>query len=456
MLDETIIAISTPPGYGGIGIVRLSGPKALTVARKIFRPRKKSWRELKPLTLVLGEIGNGSADGTIDEGFLAYFPAPHSYTREDVVEVSCHGSPVVLEEVVGLGVQAGARLAHPGEFTLRAYVNGRLDLIQAQAVNDLITATSLAQARISSGQIRGGLSRQVGALRGRLVELLSLIETGIEFPEEGPGTEQDESSAAIEAALEVVSRLVASYDAGRAMIQGLELAIVGRANVGKSTLFNALLDQERAIVSPHPGTTRDYLRERIKIDDALFHLTDLAGLEESDHPVEKQAVKKSAGIASEADGILLVLDSSRHEGPADLGLIRRFSDKKMILVFNKSDLPRKIVRTNCLAAAKKSPWVEVSALTGKNLASLRKAVHDEFASAGPDPGEVLLHLRQKTLFSQMAAGLEKALEMKRKGYSDELWAEEIRQILPFMGQLTGEIRADEVIDRIFSRFCIGK
>jgi tRNA modification GTPase len=456
MLDETIIAISTPPGYGGLGIVRLSGPRALAIAKKIFRPRGESWRELKPLTLTFGDIGDDTRDGMIDEAFLAYFPAPRSYTREDVVEISCHGSPAVLDEVVALGTRAGARLAHPGEFTLRAYINGRIDLIQAQAVNDLITATSLAQAKISFGQVRGGLSRQVSVLRDRLVELLSLVETGIEFPEEVPGVSPEQKTAGLEAALAAVNTLIASYDAGRAMTQGLDLAIVGRANVGKSTLFNALLDQERAIVSPYPGTTRDYLRERIKIKDTLFRLTDMAGFEESQHPLETEAVKRGEEIASQADGILLVLDSSRREGPADLDLIRRFNRKSTIIVFNKSDLARKIDRVKCLARSKRSRAVDVSALTGRNLDSLRRAIYEKFAPGEAAQGQVLLHLRQKNLFSQMAAGLEKALEMKQKGYSEELWAEEIRQVLPLIGQLTGEIRVDEVLNGIFSRFCVGK
>ena len=456
MLDETIIAISTPAGFGGLGIVRLSGSKALEIAKKIFRLKRKTWREVKPLALILGEIYDRTKNGIIDEAYLAYFPAPRSYTREDVVEITCHGSPVVLEEVVSLGTRAGARVAHPGEFTLRAYISGRLDLIQAQAVNDLIAATSLAQAKISLGQIRGGLSRNIGSLRSRLIELMSLVESGIEFPDEGLGISSKETAISLEAVLRIVQKLIASYQAGRAMTQGIELAIVGRANVGKSTLFNALLDQERAIVSPYPGTTRDYLRERIKIKDSLFHLIDMAGLEESAHPVEREGVKRGGEMASQADGILLVLDASRREGPADLKLINMFIDKKMILLFNKADLTRKINRPKCLALNTKSRWLEVSALTGKNLEALRKAIYDEFAPRAAGQEQVLLHLRQKILFEQIASSLEKALNLLRNGYSDEVWAEEIRRILPLIGQLTGEIRVDEVLNTIFSRFCVGK
>jgi tRNA modification GTPase len=456
MLDETIIAISTPAGHGGLGIVRLSGPRALEIAEKIFRPKQKAWQEIKPLALTLGEVVDGAKGGIIDEAFLAYFPQPRSYTREDVVEITCHGSPLVLEEVVAMGINEGARLAHAGEFTLRAYLNGRLDLIQAQAVSDLIAAASLTQAKISLGQIRGGLSRQVGALRSQVVDLLSLVESGIEFPDDDLGISSKEIMAALEAALGTVRKLIASYQAGRAMTQGLELAIVGRANVGKSTLFNALLDRERAIVSPYPGTTRDYLRERIKIGDSFFHLIDMAGLEESFHPVEKEGVKRGGELASQADGILLILDASRKERPGDLNLIKMFRHKKMILLFNKADLPLKINRPRCLALRPKTRWLEVSALTGRNLESLRKLIHREFAPKGIGQDEVLLHLRQKILFENIASCFEKALNLLRNGHTEEVWAEEIKNIIPWIGEMTGEIRAEEVLDAIFSRFCVGK
>ncbi len=456
MLDETIIAISTPPGYGGLGIVRLSGQKALQIAKKIFRLRRKTWQKVEPRALVLGDICDGEKKGLIDEAFLAYFPAPCSYTREDVVEISCHGSPVVLEEVVRLGTMAGARVAHPGEFTLRAYLRGRVDLIQAEAVNDLVAATSLAQAKISVGQIRGGLSRRITVLRGQIVELMSLVEGAIEFPDEGLGVCSTETTARLEEALGTVQELISSYQAGRAMTEGLELAIVGRANVGKSTLFNALLDQERAIVSPYPGTTRDYLREKVKIKDSFFHLIDMAGLEDSTHPVEKKGIKRGGELASQADGILLVLDASRRESEVDLTLIERFKAKKTIILFNKSDLPCKINRPKCLALNRRSRWVGVSALAGTNLEALRKAIYDDFSPKKTGHDEVLLHLRQKLLFDNIASCLEKGLSLLRGGHSEEVWVEEIRQILPLMGQLTGEIRVDEVISNIFARFCVGK
>ncbi len=247
-LNDTIIAIATPPGQGALAVIRISGPESLSVAGKIFRPKGNqgfaAWR------LVQGWLVNWEYDENYDEATAVYFPAPRSYTREEMVEIICHGSPVILEETVRLGLKAGARLAHPGEFTLRAYLHGRLDLLQAEAVNDLIRATSLRQARLSFRQLEGQLSRKIENLRAEMVSLLSLLEAAIEFPEEGLNINLEEIREKIKEVQEEVNRLVKSYDLGKTLMEGVKLAIVGRANTGKSTLFNALLERERAIVSP--------------------------------------------------------------------------------------------------------------------------------------------------------------------------------------------------------------
>ncbi len=456
MLDDTIIAISTPPGPGGLGIVRLSGSKALPFVKKFFRPRHKRWSALEPQVCILGDIVDAANDEVVDEAFITYFAAPHSYTAENVVEISCHGSPVILEEVVRLGVRAGARPADPGEFTLRAHLRGRIDIIQAEAVNGLITAASLQQARISLGQLRGGLSRQVESLRRQVVDLVSLLEASLEFPDENLGISPGEAVRRLKTVLRAIGRLVESYETGRAMTEGLCLAIVGRANVGKSTLFNALLDHERAIVSPHPGTTRDYLRERLKIKDSLFQLIDMAGLGRAAHPVEEEGIRRSRELAAQADGILLVLDASSREKAADLRLLESYKGKKTILVFNKTDLPRRIDEAKCRSASPSSRTVGVSALKGTNIGRLKKAMLAAFAPKIRAKEEVLLHLRQKLLFEHIAAALEEGLKRLREGYSEEVCAEEVRRALPLIGRLTGEIRVDEVLDNIFGRFCVGK
>jgi len=455
-LEDTIIAISTPAGRGGLGIVRLSGQRALIVAKKLFRPRKKAWEDLRPRNLVLGDIFNYEKKEFVDEAYLAFFDRPSSYTREDMVEISCHGSPVILEEVVRLGILAGARAAQAGEFTLRAYLRGRIDILQAEAVNDLISAASLKQAKISLGQVRGKLSERIQRLRRRFVELLSQIEAAIEFSEEGLGLSHDKIAKSLETVISDIETLVSSYERGRTLSEGLTLAIAGRTNVGKSTLFNALLDENRAIVSPYPGTTRDYLIETIKIRDSLFHLIDMAGLERSSHPVEKESIKRGRELASRADGILLVLDSSRPETRTDLDLIGKLKDKKTILLFNKSDLPRKIDKRRCRAANTRGLWLEISALKGNNLNRLREMIHDAYIPMEKAEEEVILHLRQKLLLEQILDSLQQALRLLKQGHSEEVCAEEIGRALPFIGELTGEIKAKDVIEDIFSRFCVGK
>ena len=455
-MDDTIIAISTPLGYSGLGIVRMSGPRALAIARTIFKPRTARWSELQPRSLILGDIHGDKKKRPLDEGYLAYFRAPGSYTREEMVEISCHGSPVILEEIVRLGISHGARQADPGEFTLRAYLNGRIDILQAEAVNDLVSAASLKQAQISFGQVRGRLSRRLSSVRRRIVRILSLVEAALEFPEEALPISTGNMAGTLESAAAAVRQLIDSYDTGRALAEGLNLAIVGRANVGKSTLFNALLDEDRAIVSPYPGTTRDFLRERIKMRDSVFHLVDMAGLDRPAHPVEEEGIQRSRRLASQADGVLLVVDASRPESRADLALIKKYGNKAGVLLFNKCDLPTKIDKGKCKAAYKGNHCLEISALRRTNLDRLRELIPATFVPAVCTGEEIILHLRQKLLLEQVLAALNESLHLLRQGHSEEVWAEEIRRTLPCLGQLTGEIRSDDVIEEIFSRFCVGK
>ncbi len=455
MLEDTIIAISTPPGYGGLGIVRLSGQRALSIARKIFRPKNRRARIL-PRQCVFGEVYDSQSGDSLDEAFLIYFPRPASYTREDVVEITCHGSPVVMEEVLRLGIRAGARHAHPGEFTLRAYLRGRIDILQAEAINDLITATSLEQARVSFRQLKGRLSRLVEKLKETIIQALSKLEAAIEFPDEGISVAPEEIKGDLREVVATLQSLIQSYETGRTMREGLTLAIVGKANVGKSTLFNALLNEDRAIVSPYAGTTRDYLRERLMVDGVLFQLLDMAGLDKPSSPVEEEGIRRGRELASQADGILLVLDSSRPESRVDIGLIQKFKDKKTIYLFNKCDLPSRMDKNKCRSMDDVHPWLDISALRGTNLDQLRKLMVEVFVPSPAQGEEIILHQRQKILLEQALASIEKAIDHLERGYSEEVVAEEIRHSLPHLGALTGEIKVDDVIEEIFSRFCVGK
>lgn len=454
-LEDTIIAVSTPAGPGGIGIVRLSGPEALALARKIFSVKEPDPIPA-PRMMCFGYLLDEESRETLDAGYLCYFPAPHSYTREEVVEIHLHGSPVLLNEAVRLGIRAGARLAHPGEFTLRAYLNGRIDIIQAEAINDLIQACSLDQARISFKQMEGSLSRKIAGVREKIVELLTLVETSLEFPDEDTEITPGQIRTVLQELIGELGRLAGSYEQGRALLEGLTVAILGKTNVGKSTLFNALLQEERAIVTPYPGTTRDFIRENIQVDGVLIKLVDMAGFGRASHPVEEEGIIRGQKLAEKADGLLVVLDSSREESQEDFLLLDRFRRQKKLLVFNKSDLEPVINRQKILDSCPDAGWVEVSARTGQNLDRLRKMMVDTFAPRLEKQEEIILHQRQKILVENIKGSLENGLKLLEDGNGEELVAEAIREALPFIGQLTGEIRSQEVLDQIFSRFCIGK
>ncbi len=455
MLEDTIIAISTPVGYGGLGIVRLSGKKSLQIAKKIFRAKKEKTK-IKPRTPTLGNLYHYERKEFFEEAYLTFFPKPHTYTREDVVEISCHGSPVILEELVRLGVKLGARHANPGEFTLRAYLKGRIDIIQAEAINDIIQASSYQQAKISYNQLEGSLSRKMASFRSKIIHLLSQIEAGIEFPEEGLRISSKQISKTIQSAVLSLKKLIESYNLGKLLAEGIRLAITGRTNVGKSTLFNSLLEKERAIVTPYPGTTRDYLTEKIRIKDALFTLIDMAGLDIPRHPVEEEGIRRGKKLASQAEGVLLLFDTSRKETLEDLKLIQRFRNKRTILLFNKIDLPLKMNIKALKGHAKSLPALEISALKRTNLEKLKELTYNFFVPTHKRDEEVVLHLRQKILLEEILECLANAKSLLEKGYPEEFYVEEVRKTIPMIGQMTGEIRSDDVIRDIFSRFCVGK
>ncbi len=455
MLDDTIIAVSTPMGHGGLGVVRLSGSRSLPIAKKIFKPRNQS-RKMSSQRSVFGNLFNFEKKELFEEAYLTFFSKPFTYTREDMVEISCHGSPVILEEVVRLGVKAGARHANPGEFTLRAYLNGRIDILQAEAINDIITASSLKQAKISFRQLEGRLSRTVASLRNQIIHLLSNIEASIEFPEERLRISPKTTDQILARTQETLKKLIASYDLGKTLSEGLSLVIAGRTNVGKSTLFNALLEKNRAIVTPYPGTTRDYLQEQIKINDSVFTLTDMAGMDVPLHPVEKEGIKRGKELASSSDGILLVLDASRKESDEDFKLLRKYKAKRGLLLFNKIDLPVKMNIQKMKKREVNRPALEISALKGTHLDQLKKMIVKNFVPTKEDDEEVILHLRQKLLFEEILACLIQAQRLLKERHSEEIYVEEIRKTIPLIGQLTGEIQKDEIIEEIFSRFCVGK
>jgi tRNA modification GTPase len=453
--DETIVAVSTPAGSGGIGVVRLSGDAALQIVGRFFRPRR-ALRKIPPRRAIFGHLHEPGRNEPFDEAILTYFRAPFSYTREDVVEVSCHGSPAVLEEVVRLAVRHGARLAHPGEFTRRAYLRGRIDILQAEAVNDLVRATSFEHARYAYRTVEGRLSKQIASLRNGAIRLLSEIEAAIEFPEENLRTTPARISAAMAKIGGVLERLIGTYETGRTIAHGATVAILGRTNVGKSTLFNALLEEPRAIVTPHPGTTRDYLREKMQIGGAVFNLIDMAGLGRPTSGIEKEGMRRGRRLASQADGILFVLDGTKADLGEDLALIRKYKKKNKIFIINKID---KIRGTLSPVRRERLPGpvvVEVSALRGTNIDKLRAQIYESFGPKLGPKEDVIFHLRDKLLLEEALGHLRRGLRRLKDGHPEEVWAEEIRGMISSIGRMTGEIRADDVLESIFSRFCVGK
>jgi tRNA modification GTPase len=446
-LHDTIVAISTPPGRGGLGVVRLSGEDARSIAERILRfPAGPQWR---PWSSALAEVSDAGGEA-VDRAVVTFFEKPHSYTAEDVVEISCHGSPVVLRRAVELACEAGARPAEPGEFTLRAFVNGRIDLPQAEAVRDLIEATTLYQAKVAARQMEGSVSRRIAPLKEQLLELISLLEAGIDFAEDDvPVPTADAILERLDALLSALRPLAASFSYGRLVHSGLTLAIVGRPNVGKSSLFNRLLEQDRAIVTEIPGTTRDLVSEVASLEGIPVKYVDTAGIRDMGDSIEALGIERSFRAMADADLTLVVIDLSQPVEQADLELVRKAKEQgRHIVAGNKCDLPRR-ARIEEEAAI-------VSALTGEGIAGLRQRILAQIApEAGADAG-FITSLRHERLLRESAACLEKARRAAQEGIPHEMILLDLYGALQALDTITGATTADDILNRIFSTFCIGK
>lgn len=447
-LRDTIVAISTPPGRGGLGVVRMSGERSRTVAESILRFRKSpSWAPWRcAMAELLDEEGR-----PIDQVVVTYFAAPHSYTAEDVVEISCHGSPVVLRHCVARACAAGARPAEPGEFTLRAFLNGRIDLPQAEAVRELIEATTLYQARVAAQQAGGSVSRRLAPIKERLLELISLLEAGIDFAEDDIDVAStEEITGRIDAILPDLRRLISSFRYGRLVHDGLSLAIVGRPNVGKSSLFNRLLEQDRAIVTDIPGTTRDLVSETAVVEGIPVKFIDTAGIRTGSEAVESLGIERSYQAMASADLTLVVTDLSRPFTEEDAALIERARESgRTLIAGNKCDLPRQ---------AEVPEALPVSALTGEGLDALRSRII-ECVSGGAEFAQeegFITSLRHEQLLRESAEALEKARQAAQAGIPHEMLLLDLYAALQPLDAITGATTADDILNRIFATFCIGK
>ena len=495
-LDDTIVAIATPPGRGGVGVVRLSGSKAIEIATPMLRldhrlePGRAFFRELvepcgadTPVRLPGSETNPGiGGDGSlaalvgpgyrrtgvsdpheerIDEVVVTYFAKPHSYTTDDVIEISAHGAPVVLQHIIQLCVAAGARLAEPGEFTMRAFLNGRIDLTQAEAVRDLIDSQTLYQAKVAAQQLDGALSRRLQPIKQKLVELIAILEAGIDFAEDDVSVMPDASILEhISAVRTPLEQLSASFAYGKIVHEGLTLAIVGRPNVGKSSLFNRLVERERAIVTATPGTTRDLVSETVSIGGIPVKLVDTAGIREALDEAESIGIQKSMEALADADLVLVVVDASQETTEFDEQLLRQAEARPVIVVENKCDLWKVKTPTS---RQNRDKWgtrssVATSALTGDGIADLRAAILSHIGGAAGAQGEpgFLTNIRHQGLIKDSLLALDAGKNAVAGRIPHEMLLLDLYSALRPLDTITGATTTDDILNLIFSTFCIGK
>jgi tRNA modification GTPase len=428
-----------------VGLVRLSGSEARRIAESILRFR--AGHEWVPWTTALAELIDDSA-ASVDQVVVAYFAAPRSYTAEDLVEISCHGSPVILRCCLERACAAGARLAEPGEFTLRAYLNGRIDLPRAEAVRDLIEATTLYQARIAAQQVEGSVSNRIRPIKEQLLELIALLEAGIDFAEDDISVApREEILRRLDPIERALAGLASTFDYGKLVHSGITLAIVGRPNVGKSSLFNRLLEQDRAIVTDIPGTTRDLVSEVAAIQGIPVKFVDTAGIRSGQDRVETLGIERSYQAMADADLTLVVLDLAAPMHADDLALIDRARlQGRWILVGNKADLPR--------AAAPIDPFIPVSALTGEGIERLREEIAP-VTSLEQESG-FITSVRHEQLLRENLEALGQARKAAEVGIPHEMLLLDLYAALRPLDAITGATTADDILNRIFSTFCIGK
>ncbi len=461
-LEDTIAAISTAIGEAGISVIRISGKDAIKIADKVFRGRKKL-EEVKTHTAHYGKIVDASGK-VVDYVVATVFRAPHSYTGEDTVEISCHGGIFVTRKVLETILEAGARLAQPGEFTKRAFLNGKIDLSQAEAIADLIkSATDLAY-QSSLSQLEGSISNKIKKMRDDLINLCSLVELELDFADEDlEFVDKPELAKKIKDAISEIDELIETFKFGKIYREGIKVVIAGKPNAGKSSLLNALLNENRAIVSDIPGTTRDIIEESLNIEGVLFRVIDTAGLRETYDIIEQEGVRRAQEQMKRSDMILLVIDSTDEIDEDDIKLYNRVLDlamnesKKCIVVFNKVDLlnGKQIQNEKVLGDF---PVVYVSALTGQGLDKLKKLMVEQsfLGTNRTDASVVVTNVRHRDALVKAKQSLQYALKSLEEGMSGDLVAVDLRAGLNHLGEIIGEVTTDDILNNIFSKFCIGK
>jgi len=471
MEDDTIAAIATPTGSGGIGIVKISGKDAYFIAEAIFQRSQASSGEgrpegetlsfpLKSHRLYHGHIVNPGTGKVLDEVLLSSMKAPRTYTREDVIEINTHSGYIVMASILDLVLQKGARLADPGEFTKRAYLSGRIDLTQAEAVIDIINSRTEKSLEIATSQIKGDLRNRIESIRNSLIDILTQVEAAIDFAEDVGDVVDVESIDQIldKAVIHELSHLVAQYENAHFLRDGLKMIVVGRPNVGKSSLMNRMIQEDRVIVTPIPGTTRDLIEETLNIHGIPVIIADSAGLHETKDPIEVIGIEKTKEYIHDSDLILFMIDASDPFNKEDQKIYQTIDDKRLILVINKIDLVEDDFKYEIPEAWNKIPSIKISALSGNGLSSLKDLIAK--LAIGEQNLEVqntiIPNLRHKMALEKSLEFAVSAGEEMRKGTSFELIAIDIKETLDRLGEIIGSVAKEDVIDQIFNRFCIGK
>ena len=457
-MHDTIVAPATPLGRSGIGVIRLSGNDARSIAKRL-----SSDGDLAPRHAHLTQLIDPVSSEPIDQAVVTYFKAPHSFTGEDVVEISCHGSPIILRQVIDVSLRLGARLAEPGEFSLRALANGRMDLTEAEAIRDLINAQTTASARQAVRQLQGEFSHELQPIKDELLDVIVILESALEFVEDDlPDVQSKNIREKLEQVRGNIDKIASTYKAGHLIRDGLRVAIVGLPNVGKSSLFNALLGSERAIVTDIAGTTRDQLHEKLTIGDIPISLIDTAGLRETRDTVESIGVERARRAMTDADVVIVLLDASEPLIDEDLAILQSVAELDHFVAFNKIDKVSddelsKVL--NDLRSKKSSEEIAVaiSATTGLGLESLKQAIIDPFkTNNGSTSGFLISDARHHDLLTRASDEIEQSVASLDAKASEEITLIGLHNALRYLGQITGETTTEDMLSRIFSTFCIGK
>ena len=451
---DTIVALSTPPGRSGIGVIRLSGPSSLDYLRTLLR---KTDFSPDPHQVSLQTLRDPESDEILDRALVTYFKAPQSFTGEDVVELSCHGSPILLLHVIDVLLRLGARAADPGEFTLRALSNNRLNLSQAEAVRDLIDAQTHAAIRQAARQLGGELSARLQPFKDALIELIVPLESSLEFVEDDlPQIALEQLSSNLQTLIHNLESLAETFRSGRLLKEGLRVALVGRPNVGKSSIFNTLLASDRAIVTSIAGTTRDSLSELLNIEGVPVLLTDTAGVRQAGDAIEQLGIERTRRAIADADLVIVVIDGSQPLLPEDEAVCAEVAEAKHLIVINKNDLET-FDEDRLSGVVKGVRVVPVSAKTGGGIDSLRHAILAPFSDIGPqDAGFLITNARHFDLLQRAANSLRLSQTTIERGASEDLILVGLYDALRFLGEITGETTTEEILSEIFATFCIGK